>query len=200
MTSPNMKPKRIWATADDGEEGSTYSIGVPDGIYCAAEDGPNPTLLCGYGNYGYTVDPSFSTCTSKPVGPRLCIRNSTHPRFAVYGPDRGTRMARWTTRSIPSQTFIACGDALVGQGYAERLRTLMAMGGSAGGLLMGAVVNKRPDLFRGVIAAVPFIVDVVTTMLDESIPLTTGEFDEWGTSKEQRQLRLHANNAAHTIR
>jgi oligopeptidase B len=79
--------------------------------------------------------------------------------------------------------FIACGDELVKQGYAEP-ETLMAMGGSAGGLLMGAVINMRPDLFRGVIAAVPFV-DVVTTMLDESIPLTTGEFDEWGNPKNK---------------
>jgi oligopeptidase B len=79
--------------------------------------------------------------------------------------------------------FIACGDELVEQGYAEP-ETLMAMGGSAGGLLMGAVINMRPDLFRGVIAAVPFV-DVVTTMLDESIPLTTGEFDEWGNPKNK---------------
>jgi oligopeptidase B len=79
--------------------------------------------------------------------------------------------------------FIACGDELVKQGYAAP-ETLMAMGGSAGGLLMGAVINMRPDLFRGVIAAVPFV-DVVTTMLDESIPLTTGEFDEWGNPKNK---------------
>ena len=74
--------------------------------------------------------------------------------------------------------FISCGEALIANDYCTS-ETLLTMGGSAGGLLMGAVVNMRPDLFRGVIAAVPFV-DVVTTMLDETIPLTTGEYDEWG--------------------
>ena len=78
--------------------------------------------------------------------------------------------------------FIDCGHYLVDNGYAARDK-VFAMGGSAGGLLMGAVVNMDPDLWRGVIAHVPFV-DVVTTMLDESIPLTTGEFDEWGNPKD----------------
>ena len=74
--------------------------------------------------------------------------------------------------------FIDCGEYLIAEKYTAR-EHLFAMGGSAGGLLMGAVINLRPDLWRGVVAAVPFV-DVVTTMLDESIPLTTGEYDEWG--------------------
>jgi oligopeptidase B len=78
--------------------------------------------------------------------------------------------------------FIACGEHLIGQGYAHPKR-LFALGGSAGGLLMGAVVNQRPDLFCGVIAHVPFV-DVVNTMLDESLPLTTGEYDEWGDPRK----------------
>jgi oligopeptidase B len=79
--------------------------------------------------------------------------------------------------------FIACAEHLVAEGYADR-NQLYAMGGSAGGLLVGAVINMRPDLFRGVVAAVPFV-DVVTTMLDESIPLTTSEYDEWGNPNEK---------------
>jgi oligopeptidase B len=78
--------------------------------------------------------------------------------------------------------FIACGEYLVGKGYTNPGH-LYAMGGSAGGLLVGAVVNMRPDLFNGVIAAVPFV-DVVTTMLDETIPLTTSEYDEWGNPND----------------
>ena len=78
--------------------------------------------------------------------------------------------------------FIACGEFLVEKGYTTPGQ-LYAMGGSAGGLLVGAVINMRPDLFNGVIAAVPFV-DVVTTMLDESIPLTTGEYDEWGNPND----------------
>lgn len=79
--------------------------------------------------------------------------------------------------------FIDCGDFLVNEGYAAKDK-LFAFGGSAGGLLMGAVMNMRPDLWKGVIAAVPFV-DVINTMLDESIPLTTGEFDEWGNPKDK---------------
>ena len=78
--------------------------------------------------------------------------------------------------------FIDCGEFLIEQKYTNREK-IFALGGSAGGLLIGAVVNMRPDLFKGVIAAVPFV-DVITTMLDESIPLTTGEFDEWGNPKD----------------
>ena len=87
--------------------------------------------------------------------------------------------------------FIDCGDHLIKNGYSGEDQ-LFAMGGSAGGLLMGAIVNMRPDLWKGVVAAVPFV-DVVTTMLDESIPLTTGEWDEWGnpiTSKEYYDYML----------
>jgi oligopeptidase B len=79
--------------------------------------------------------------------------------------------------------FIDVADHLVAENYTSK-EQLFAMGGSAGGLLMGAVINMRPDLWKGVIAAVPFV-DVVTTMLDESIPLTTGEFDEWGNPKDK---------------
>lgn len=79
--------------------------------------------------------------------------------------------------------FIDCAEHLLAEGYTEP-GNLFAMGGSAGGLLMGAVVNQRPDLWKGVVAAVPFV-DVMTTMLDESIPLTTGEYDEWGNPNEK---------------
>lgn len=80
--------------------------------------------------------------------------------------------------------FIAAGEALIDQGYTDGDH-LYAMGGSAGGLLMGAVMNQRPDLWAGLIAAVPFV-DVVTTMLDDSIPLTTGEYDEWGNPNDEK--------------
>jgi oligopeptidase B len=79
--------------------------------------------------------------------------------------------------------FIACAEFLIDKKYTASEK-LFAMGGSAGGLLIGTVINWRPDLFNGVVAAVPFV-DVVTTMLDETIPLTTGEFDEWGNPKEK---------------
>ena len=89
---------------------------------------------------------------------------------------------KFLTKKNTFTDFIDCGDFLVNQKYCAKDK-LFAQGGSAGGLLMGAVMNMRPDLWKGVIAAVPFV-DVLTTMLDESIPLTVGEFDEWGNPKD----------------
>jgi oligopeptidase B len=136
-----------------------------------------PLLLYGYGSYGFSTDPTFS-----PTRLSLLDRGFTYAIAHVRG---GQEMGRsWYDdgklfKKMNTFTdFISCGEYLVRHGYTSPAK-LFAMGGSAGGLLMGAVVNLRPDLFRGVVAAVPFV-DVVTTMLDPSIPLTTGEYDEWG--------------------
>ena len=171
--------KRIWATADDGKKVAMSIVYRKDLI---REDGPNPTLLYGYGSYGYTIDPSFSTVRLSLLD-RGFVYAIAHIRGSQYMGRPWYEDGKMFNKINTFTDFIACGDALVEQGYATP-ETLMAMGGSAGGLLMGAVVNMRPDLFRGVIAAVPFV-DVVTTMLDESIPLTTGEFDEWGNPKNK---------------
>lgn len=171
--------KRIWATANDGKKVAMSIVYRKDLI---REDGPNPTLLYGYGSYGYTIDPSFSTVRLSLLD-RGFVYAIAHIRGSQYMGRPWYEDGKMFNKINTFTDFIACGDALVGQGYATP-ETLMAMGGSAGGLLMGAVVNMRPDLFRGVIAAVPFV-DVVTTMLDESIPLTTGEFDEWGNPKNK---------------
>ena len=171
--------KRIWATAKDGEKVAMSLVYRKDLI---REDGPNPTLLYGYGSYGYTIDPSFSTVRLSMLD-RGFVYAIAHIRGSQYLGRPWYEDGKMFNKVNTFTDFIACGDALVEQGYAST-ETLMAMGGSAGGLLMGAVVNMRPDLFRGVIAAVPFV-DVVTTMLDESIPLTTGEFDEWGNPKNK---------------
>ncbi len=171
--------KRIWATADDGKKVAMSIVYRKDLI---REDGPNPTLLYGYGSYGYTIDPSFSTVRLSLLD-RGFVYAIAHIRGSQYMGRPWYEDGKMFNKINTFTDFIACGDALVEQGYATP-KTLMAMGGSAGGLLMGAVVNMRPDLFRGVIAAVPFV-DVVTTMLDESIPLTTGEFDEWGNPKNK---------------
>lgn len=171
--------KRIWATADDGKKVAMSIVYRKDLI---REDGPNPTLLYGYGSYGYTIDPSFSTVRLSLLD-RGFVYAIAHIRGSQYMGRPWYEDGKMFNKINTFTDFIACGDALVQQGYATP-QTLMAMGGSAGGLLMGAVVNMRPDLFRGVIAAVPFV-DVVTTMLDESIPLTTGEFDEWGNPKNK---------------
>ena len=171
--------KRIWATADDGKKVAMSIVYRKDLI---REDGPNPTLLYGYGSYGYTIDPSFSTVRLSLLD-RGFVYAIAHIRGSQYMGRPWYEDGKMFNKINTFTDFIACGDALIEQGYATP-ETLMAMGGSAGGLLMGAVVNMRPDLFRGVIAAVPFV-DVVTTMLDESIPLTTGEFDEWGNPKNK---------------
>ena len=171
--------KRIWATADDGKKVAMSIVYRKDLI---REDGPNPTLLYGYGSYGYTIDPSFSTVRLSLLD-RGFVYAIAHIRGSQYMGRQWYEDGKMFNKINTFTDFIACGDALVEQGYATP-EALMAMGGSAGGLLMGSVVNMRPDLFRGVIAAVPFV-DVVTTMLDESIPLTTGEFDEWGNPKNK---------------
>lgn len=145
-------------------------------------DGTSPCLLYGYGSYGASMDPGFSMS-------RLSLLNRGFV-YAIAHIRGGEEMGRqWyedgklLKKKNTFNDFIDCGKYLVEHKYSSA-KGLYAMGGSAGGLLMGAVLNMAPDLWAGVIAAVPFV-DVVTTMLDESIPLTTGEFDEWGNPKEK---------------
>lgn len=169
--------ERIWVPARDG-------VRVPVSLVYrkgTVLDGTAPLLLYGYGSYGVTIDPAFSSS-------RLSLLDRGFV-FAIAHIRGGEELGRewYDTGKMEYKLntftdFIDCADWLVKNGYADRER-LFAMGGSAGGLLMGAVVNMRPDLWNGVVADVPFV-DVVTTMLDESIPLTTGEFEEWGDPKE----------------
>lgn len=170
--------ERMWVTARDGAK-------VPVSIVRHKSTEPSadtPLLLYGYGSYGITVEPYFSPS-------RLSLLNRGFV-FAIAHIRGGQMMGRqWydngkmLNKLNTFYDFIDCGEALVQKGYTSS-EHLYAMGGSAGGLLMGAVINMRPDLWNGAIAAVPFV-DVVTTMLDESIPLTTGEFSEWGNPKEE---------------
>ncbi len=141
------------------------------------KDGQAPLLLYAYGSYGHSMDPYFSVA-------RLALldRGFIYVIAHIRG---GEEMGRhWyedgkLLKKLNTFTdFIDAGEWLIANDY-TRKESLFAMGGSAGGLLMGAVVNMRPDLWAGVVSAVPFV-DVVTTMLDDSIPLTTGEYDEWG--------------------
>ena len=169
--------ERLWATAEDGTE-IPLSVVYRKGI---ALDGGNPTLLYGYGSYGYSTDATFN-----PERVSLLDRGFVYAIAHVRG---GQELGRWwyedgklLKKKNTFTDFIACAEHLVRSGYTTPQK-LFAMGGSAGGLLMGAVLNKRPDLFNGVVAAVPFV-DVITTMLDESIPLTTSEYDEWGNPND----------------
>ena len=170
--------ERLYATATDGTIvpiSLVYKKGVK-------KDGSAPLLLYGYGSYGNSMDPYFSSVRLSLLD-RGFIYAIAHIRggeeMGRYWYENGKLLKKKNTFS----DFIDCGEYLVREKYTSPEK-LYAMGGSAGGLLMGAVVNMRPDLWNGVIAAVPFV-DVVTTMLDESIPLTTGEFDEWGNPKEK---------------
>ncbi len=165
--------ERLQATASDGVK-VPISLVYKKGLQ---KNGDNPLLLYGYGSYGASTDPGFSS-----VRLSLLDRGFIYAIAHIRG---GQEMGRaWyedgklLKKKNTFTDFIACAEQLIAERY-TRPDKLFAMGGSAGGLLMGAVVNMRPDLFRGVVAAVPWV-DVITTMLDPSIPLTTAEYDEWG--------------------
>ena len=171
--------ERIWAKAADG-------VLVPISLVYKKstfkKDGNQPLLLYAYGSYGYSMDPYFSS-NRLSLLQRGFVFAIAHIRG---GEDLGRAWyedGKLLKKKNTFTDFIACAEHLIQNNYTNPAH-LYAMGGSAGGLLMGAVINMRPDLFHGVVANVPFV-DVVTTMLDESIPLTTGEFQEWGNPKEK---------------
>lgn len=174
--------ERIWAVAADGAR-VPISLIYQKGI---EKNGGNPTLLYGYGSYGITMDPMFSSYRLSLIN-RGFVYAVAHIRG---GQDLGRAWyenGKMLYKKNTFTDFVACAEHLIAENYTAPGH-LFAMGGSAGGLLMGAVMNLRPDLFKGILAAVPFV-DVVTTMLDESIPLTTGEFDEWGNPKNEEYYR-----------
>ncbi|GAA0891903.1 oligopeptidase B [Fulvivirga kasyanovii] len=165
--------KRLYAEARDG-------VKVPISLVykkSLRKTEGNPTLLYGYGSYGATMDPSFSS-TRLSLLDRGFVFAIAHIRGSQMLGREWYEEGKMFKKKNTFNDFIDCAEYLVKQKYVDE-DNLFAMGGSAGGLLMGAVVNLRPDLWKGVVAAVPFV-DVMTTMLDESIPLTTGEYDEWG--------------------
>ncbi len=172
--------ERILATARDDTQVPISLVYRKDRKLAA----PQPLLLYGYGAYGIPIDPAFAQ-TRVSLLDRGVVFAIAHIRG---GGDLGRtwyeagKMAR---KQTTFDDFIACADALVASGRTTPAQ-LAIEGGSAGGLLMGAVVNQRPELFRAVVAQVPFV-DVVTTMLDESMPLTVGEFIEWGNPKIAEQ-------------
>jgi oligopeptidase B len=170
---------RIWAKAADGV---MVPISLVYKIDKFSPDGSNPLLLYSYGSYGFSMDAYFSSS-------RLSLLDRGFV-FAIAHIRGGEDLGRiWyedgkmLKKRNTFTDYITCAEHLIEEKYTSTAH-LYAMGGSAGGLLMGAVMNIRPDLFNGLIAAVPFV-DVVTTMLDETIPLTTGEFQEWGNPKDK---------------
>jgi oligopeptidase B len=174
----NYRAERLFAPARDGIE-------VPISLVYRTDfekDGTRPLLLGGYGSYGSTRYPTFRS-------DRLSLLDRGFV-YAIAHIRGGQEMGRWwyedgklLNKKNTFTDFIDCADFLIRERYAAPDK-VFAMGGSAGGLLMGAVLNMRPDLWRGVVAAVPFV-DVITTMLDDSIPLTAGEWDEWGDPRKQ---------------
>lgn len=170
--------ERLYATARDGVKVPISLVYHKD----TPKDGTAPLLLYAYGSYGSSMEPYFSSA-------RLSLLNRGFV-YAIAHIRGGEEMGRhWyedgklLNKKNTFKDFIDCGEYLVKEQYAAP-DMLFAQGGSAGGLLMGAIMNMRPDLWKGVVAAVPFV-DVITTMLDESIPLTTGEYDEWGNPNEK---------------
>jgi len=174
----NYQTERVWATATDGTK-IPVSLLYKKGL---KKDGTAPLYQYAYGSYGSSSSPSFKA----PVL-SLVDRGFVYAIAHIRG---GQEMGRhWyedgkLLKKINTFTdFIAVTDYLVAEKYAAKDK-VFAMGGSAGGLLMGAIANMAPEKYRGILAHVPFV-DVVTTMLDESIPLTTNEFDEWGNPKQK---------------
>jgi oligopeptidase B len=165
--------ERIIATARDGAQ-------IPMSLVrhkLTPTDGSAPLLLYGYGSYGHIVDPSFSI-TRLSLLNRGFIFAIAHIRGGEMLGRHWYENGKWLNKMNTFYDFIDCARYLCDHNYTKSEK-LFCMGGSAGGLLVGAVLNMRPDLFKGAIAQVPFV-DVLTTMLDESIPLTTAEYDEWG--------------------
>jgi oligopeptidase B len=175
----NYKTERLYATAADNTK-IPISLVYKKGL---KKDGNNPLLLYGYGSYGYSMNPNFRS-------DRLSLVDRGFV-FAIAHIRGGQEMGRYwyeegklLNKKNTFTDFIACAEHLTAEKFTNP-KKLFATGGSAGGLLMGAIANMRPHLFKGIIASVPFV-DVITTMLDDSIPLTTSEFDEWGNPKVKK--------------
>jgi len=174
----NYRSERVWVTARDG-------VKVPVSLVYRRElfkPNENPLLVYGYGSYGSSMDPAFS-------GSRLSLLDRGFVFVLAHirgGAELGQQWyddGKLFNKLNTFHDFIDVTKELVAEGYGDAGQ-VYAMGGSAGGLLMGAIINQAPELYRGIVAQVPFV-DVVTTMLDESIPLTTGEYDEWGNPNDK---------------
>jgi oligopeptidase B len=174
----NYISERVWATATDGTK-------IPISLVRHKTTMPSkktPLLLYGYGSYGSTIDPYFSTVRLSLLD-RGFIFAIAHVRGGEYLGRQWYEDGKLLKKKNSFTDFIDCSKFLISEGYTSANHHY-AMGGSAGGLLMGAVINMGPQFYNGVVAQVPFV-DVVTTMLDDSIPLTTGEYDEWGNPNDE---------------
>lgn len=175
----NYETHRIYATAGDGTQ-IPMSLVYRKGL---KRDGNNPALIYGYGSYGVTVEPSFRL-SILPLIDRGFVFAIAHIRGGQINGRAWYEDGKLLNKMNTFTDFNDCAQHLINEGYTNSEK-LFAKGGSAGGLLIGACINLKPELYRGVIANVPFV-DVVTTMLDESIPLTTSEYDEWGNPNDEK--------------
>jgi oligopeptidase B len=179
FTKNDYTEERTFVTARDGKK-IPISIVYKKGF---KKDGNGPLLQYAYGSYGYSLDPTFSSARLS-----LLDRGFAYVLCNIRGGQELGRQwfedGRMLRKMNSFNDFIDCSEYLINEKYTSPDK-LFAMGGSAGGLLMGGIINLRPDLYKGVLAAVPFV-DVVTTMSDESIPLTTGEYDQWGNPAEKQ--------------
>ena len=170
--------KRLWANASDGSK-------IPISLVHHVDTEINsntPLLLYAYGSYGSTIDPYFSTVRLSLLN-RGFVYAIAHIRGGEYMGRQWYEDGKLFKKRNTFTDFIDSSKFLINNNYTSP-EHLYAMGGSAGGLLMGAVINMAPELYNGVVAQVPFV-DVITTMLDETIPLTTGEYDEWGNPNDK---------------
>jgi len=174
----NYKSERVFATAADGTK-IPISIVYRNGVKL---DGSAPLLLYGYGSYGISIPPTFSS-TRLSLLDRGVIFAIGHIRGGGELGEEWRQAGRMMNKMNTFTDFIACAEALIKNKYTSKDR-LVIQGGSAGGLLMGVVSNMRPDLFKAVVSQVPFV-DVLNTMLDASLPLTTSEYIEWGNPNEK---------------
>lgn len=174
----NYISERIWSQSEDGTK-IPISLVYKKGLI---KNNKNPLLLYGYGSYGNTIDPYFSVSRLSLLD-RGFVFAIAHVRGSEYMGRKWYDEGKLLKKTNTFKDFITCTKHLISEGYTNTNQTY-AYGGSAGGLLMGSVINMEPELYNGVIAAVPFV-DVLTTMLDETIPLTTGEYDEWGNPNNE---------------
>ncbi|MGY5351507.1 S9 family peptidase [Wenyingzhuangia sp. IMCC45533] len=175
----NYTSKRIWVKARDGKEVALSIVHRKD----VEVNSDTPVFMYAYGSYGHTVDDSFSTARLSLLD-RGFVFALAHVRGSEYLGRPWYDDGKLLNKKNTFTDFVDCAKYMINQKMTSP-EHLYAMGGSAGGLLMGVVVNTNPELFNGVIASVPFV-DVVTTMLDETIPLTTGEYDEWGNPNDKK--------------
>lgn len=179
FSAMNYTVERLWSTSRDGTK-------VPITILRKTKfekNGSSPLLMIGYGSYGLSYPAHFSSSIFSLVD-RGFVVATAHIRGGGEMGRHWYDQGRVLNKKNTFNDFIDCTEFLLKNGYADKSK-IYAIGGSAGGLLMGAVMNMRPDLYHGLIAHVPFV-DVITTMLDDSIPLTTAEYDEWGNPNEKK--------------